>query len=152
MPKLWLMGGGAFVVVLVIFSIVIAFTGRTDPLPDGSPERTVQLFLVAAEDEEFAIAYDLFAKKLKDECSLEKFAQAHPDGTGDLRDSRVRYVGSKILNGSRLVDAKVTQLSNSGPFGASEYSENHRYILVREEGEWRISRYTWPQHPCNVSE
>ena len=151
MPKLWLMCGGAFVAVLVILSIVIAFTGRTDPLTDGSPERAVQLFLVAAEDEEFEVAYDLFARKLKDECSLEKFAQGHLGGIEDLRDSRVTYVGSKTLNGSRLVDARVTQLSNSGPFGVSEYSENHRYMLVLEEGEWRISHYTWPDHPCNVS-
>ena len=150
MPKLWLIGGGAFVAALLVVSLIIAFTSKAKPLPEGSPERAVQLFLMAAEDEDFVAAYDLFAEELKGECSLERFAQGYPGGVDRLRDSRVTYVDSRALNGSRWVDARVTQVSSSGPFGTSEYSQEHRYMLVQEEGEWRISHYTWPRFGCAV--
>ncbi len=58
MAKGWLIGGGAFLVVLLVGSIIVALLEREEPLPAGTPEAAVQQFLKAVETEDLSIAFD----------------------------------------------------------------------------------------------
>ena len=151
MPKIWLIGGAAFLVVLLAASVVVALTEREEPLPEGTPERAVQLFLVAAEEEDLKTAYALLSEELKEKCSVEGFASKR-FGSRDLKGSRVTLEETKVLNGSVVVIARVTRIQGSGPFGTSESSHEERFTLSRDEGEWRFTYFSWPYYGCGEPE
>ena len=47
MPKYWMIGSGVALGVLLIAAIVVALLRDAVVLPEGSPERAVQLYLEA---------------------------------------------------------------------------------------------------------
>jgi hypothetical protein len=148
MSRLWLIGGAAFVGVLLVASIVIAVARQPSPLAEGTPERTVQLFLKALRDEDFKSAYGLLSTDRRTECTVEEFAFRGLDGRQELRDSRVTLKDTKPLNGSTIVASRVTRVQSRGPFGTSEYTHEQSFTLVREDGRWSVDQYTWPYFGC----
>ena len=149
MSKIWLIGGGAFVVVLLVAAVAVALTQREEPLTEGTPERTVQQYLTAIQDDDFRVAHDLLSEKLRAECSIEEFAsEAYGYRKTELSSSRVTLEDTKHLDGTAVVIARVTQVRGNGPFGTSEYSQRHPYSLTQEEGDWRFSDYPWPHYGC----
>ena len=151
MPRMWLIGGAALVAVLLVASIVVALVEQEEALPEGTPERTLQRFLLAVEDEDFRAAYDLLSAQLKQICAFEEFAGTAYGGKAELRNSRVTLEDTRYLDGTALVIARVTRISSSGPFGTSEWSHDEHYRLILEEGEWRFTEYPWPHYGCTVS-
>ena len=149
MSRLWLIGGAAFVGVLLVASIVIAVARQPSPLAEGTPERTVQLFLKALRDEDFKSAYGLLTADRRTECTVEEFAFRGLDGRQELRDSRVTLKDTKPLNGSTIVASRVTRVQSRGPFGTSEYTRQHSYTLAKENGVWQFSEVPkWPYLEC----
>ena len=68
MSKVWLIGGGAFFVILLVVSIIVALLDLEEPLTPGTPEATVQQFLKAAEAEDLSTAFDSLSSKLQEDC------------------------------------------------------------------------------------
>ena len=148
MSKRWLIGGAAFLAVLLIASLVVALTESEDTLSGDTAEGAVQRYLMAVQDEDFLAAHGLLSKELREECTIEAFAGgAFRDGKG-LAESRVTLEDKKDLNGSALVVARVTQIRGSSPFGTSESSFEQRFTLAQEDGEWRLTQYPWPYLGC----
>ena len=148
MQRAWLIGGGVFLAVLLVASIVVGLTQRTTDLPEGTPERAVQLFLRAIEEEDFKSAYSVLSEETQRECNIEHFVGAGFRPERLMKDSRVTLKNTRLLNGTAVVEARVTQIGSNEPFGASEWSHEERFTLKQESGEWRLSEYFWPRIGC----
>lgn len=147
MPKYWLIGGGAFVGLLLIASVVVALVQGEDTLPDGTPERAVQLYIKAVRDDDFEAVRNMLSGELRKECPVETMAARSFGGGKAARDSRVILKDSRTFDGTAVVTAEVTRIRGSGPFGTSESSHEQWYTLIQEDGQWRISQNPWP-HYC----
>ena len=151
MPKLWLIGGAGFLAALLVASIVVALTQRPEALPEGTPESAVQLYVTALEDGDFKKAHGLLSAERRAECSVEAiaFGDSWDFGrAGRFADSRVILVDTNLLNGSAVVTARITTIQRNGLFGTSDDSREERYMLLKEDGEWRLDRIAWPYFGC----
>ncbi|MCH8062313.1 MAG: hypothetical protein IH861_07415 [Chloroflexi bacterium] len=148
MAKGWLIGGGAFLVILLVVSIIVALLEREEPLTAGTPEAAVQQFLKAAESEDLPIAFDSLSAALKVECSLEEFGGRSYPTRNQLGDSRVTLEKSQVIDDIAFVTVRISQFRGSGPFGTSESTFEQRYSLLREEGDWKFAEYPWPFFSC----
>ena len=146
MPKYWLIGGGAFVGVLLVVSVVVALMQEDVALKEGTPERTVQLYLRAVQDEDFRAAHGFLSAELKEECPPEDLAARNFSRARDLSDSRVTLEDTRHFTTTTVVVARVTRVRGSGPFGTSESSHEQPYTLRLEDDEWRITQNPWPYH------
>ena len=58
----------AFILTLIVVSIYIAMTRQSEPLKEGSPERTVQIYIDNILKDEPLKAYELISEDIKDNC------------------------------------------------------------------------------------
>ena len=152
MPKAWLIGGAVILVALLVVSVIVALLDREDTQPEGTPQRAVQLFLEAVQQEEFELAYSFLSEELKEECTVEKFVGGNFPKRDRLRDDRVTLESTATVKETVFVTVRVTQFRGSGPFGASESSFEQRFALRQEEGQWRFTEYPWPFFRCGPFE
>ena len=149
MAKWWLIGGGAFVGVLLITSIGLALMrSEAEFLPD-SPEATVQTYLRALQDRDFATAHALFSAKLRADCSVDDFVAGSVYYKREIADQRVVLEDTTDLNGTVAVTTRINRVSDSGPFGVSESSSSQVFTLREEDGVWRFTRQPWPFFGCD---
>ena len=148
MAKGWLIGGGAFLVILLVVSIVVALVQREKPLTAGTPEAAVQRFLQATESEDFSIAFDSLSADLREQCSLEEFGGRNYPTRNQLGDARVTLEKSQVIDDTAFVTVRISQYHGNGPFGTSESTFEQRYSLLREQGEWKFAEYPWPVFNC----
>jgi hypothetical protein len=147
MPKYWMIGSGVALGVLLIAAIAVALMRDAVVLPEGSPERAVQLYLQAISEEDFEAAQATLSSELKERCSLEAL-YARSYARENLDNSRVAHNTTNLVDDKAIVVFEVTQVSQGGPFDLNEWSHDEHYTLVREEGEWRISASPWPYQGC----
>ena len=147
MPKYWMIGSGAALGVLLIAAIAIALIRDAVVLPEGSPERAVQLYLEAISEEDFEASREMLSADLKERCTLEAMV-SRSFGRQSLDDSRVTHDTTNYVGDKAIVVFEVTRTSNGGPFGIDEHSRDEHYTLVREDGEWRLSASPWPYQSC----
>ena len=148
MSKGWLIGGALFLLALLIASVVVAILEKEEPLPEGTPEATVQHFVEAVEDDDLQAVYDALSTDLQEECPIEEFFGGAPPGELRLRGDRIILEGTRTLDSSAFVTVRITEFHGSGPFGASESSFEQRFSLRKEEGRWRFADYPWPFFRC----
>ncbi len=149
MAKWWLIGGGAVVGVLLLASIVLALTRSEAEFPADSPEATVQTYLRSLQDDDFATAHDLFAADLRSECSLDDFIGGSIYYKREIANQRVVLESTANLNDTVAVTTRISQVSDSGPFGVSEFSSTQVFTLQQEDGQWRFTRQPWPFFGCD---
>ena len=149
MSKAWLIGGGVFLGVLFVASVIVALLESEEPLPEGTPEAAVQSFLTATEDENLELAYSFLSKGLQEDCAVEKFVGGDVRAVDRLRDDRVTLESTATVKDTVFVTVRVTRFHGSGPFGASESSFEQRFALRQEgDGQWRFTEYPWPFFRC----
>lgn len=149
MARWWLIGGGAFVGVLLVVSIVLALMRSEAEFPAGSPEAAVQTYLRALQDDDFTTAHSLFSTDLRAECSLDDFVGGSVYYKREIANQRVVLESTADLNDSVVVTTRVSQVSDSGPFGVSEYSSSQVFTLRQEDGGWRFTKQPWPFFGCD---
>ena len=152
MTKAWLVGGIALLGALLVTSVIVALLEREEPLPEGTPEATVQRFLKAVEAEEFKLAHTLFGDDLKEHCRVETLFSGTPREESRLEDNRITLERTMIVDGIAVVTVRVTEFLGGGFFGSSESSFERRFTLRQEEGQWRFSEYPWPFSQCRSFE
>ncbi|MEX2599185.1 MAG: hypothetical protein WD533_05960 [Dehalococcoidia bacterium] len=151
MPKTssgrWLAGIVAAVVLLAVVSIGVTLIagGDVEELPEGTPERAVQDYLMAAQDRDYIIAYDLLAPEVQEQCSLGDYTRSiSPD---DRSSIRVRLDSVQAINGASEVTVRVTTIHTGDPI-PNEFTNTHRYLLEETDGEWLLTSAPWPYNWC----
>ena len=142
----------AVVSLLAIAALVVGLVaaGKEKVLPEDSPERVVQSFLLAVQDGDYKKAYDYLGSNLKARCAYDRFLEQRPGG--QIEEMQATLAGTKTFDGQVEVKIVVTRFRTSGPFlapfdsPASSYTET--YILVQEDGQWRFARMPWPLYWC----
>ena len=148
MSKYWMIGSGVALGALLIVAIVIALIRDAVILAEGSPERTVQLYLEAVSDNDFAVVREMFSSELKGQCTLD-YMVSRSFERQSLKDSRVVHDTTNFVDDRAIVVFEVTQISRNGPFGIGEgWSRDEHYTLIKEKGEWRLSANPWPYQSC----
>jgi hypothetical protein len=147
MAKGWLIGGAAFLGVLLIAAIIVVLTSKPQPLTPGTPEAAVQEFLLALTEEDFPTAHAYLSDELKEACPLESFGGSdYP--RYNIENNRIALGESTITDDIAFVSIDVTYVSNDWPFGSSEYTNTERYSLKRIDGEWQFVSSPWPYYGC----
>ena len=135
----------AVAAVSVVFTIA-AGTGRGDPLPEGSPERVVQLYILAIEDGDAEAAYALLHESVTEGCALSEF-QREVRYDSD-RDYRVTLDTVEILPDGANVFVETVNISAPSPFEVSTNKSSAAFFLQQSSGEWRIVRTPYPFQGC----
>jgi len=149
MSKAWLIGGGVFLGVLLVASVIVALLESEETLPEGTPEAAVQSFLTATEDENLELAYSFLSTDLQEDCAVEKFAAGDVRVTSGLRDARVTLEKRATVKDTVFVTVRVTHFRGSGPFDSQESAFEQRFALRRDGGgQWRFTEYPWPFSRC----
>ncbi len=151
MARVWLFAGAAFVGVLVIAAIVLTLLQREQSFEAGTPERAVQDFLKAYDAEDFGRVYDMWSEELRQDCGRDEYVHQAVGSGGRLADSRVRITDTEYVGDDRqraVVLTRETHVSGDGPFSTSEWSNEQRYSLVSELGEWKFTEAPWPSSGC----
>jgi hypothetical protein len=147
MPKMWLIGAGVALAALLIASVAIAVVRKPEPLPEGTPKRTVQLYLEAVADDDLEAADNLLSAELRLRCPVENMA-SRPYGRQQLDDSRVTLKETTFVGDKAFVTVRVSTIRGNGPFGTSARIHEQRYTLVEEAGAWRFVNEPWPYQGC----
>lgn len=128
----WYLGAVAAIVAIAI-AVVLTGTAPT-AYPVGSPEATVQAYLEAVIDDDFAAAQALVTESGKEEC----------DGFigSDNGLQRARISDANTSGDIALVEVTLSWSGGADAF-ASEYSENSRFELTMTETGWMVDRLPW---------
>ena len=141
----WLAGITAVVGALVVVSLVVALaTGSGEPplLAEDTPEGTVQRYIRAIQDADYAGAHALLTEDARERCPIENLRQQKRFVTED--DVRVRLGATRPAGDDVEVTLHVTRFSASPPFGVSESTSESRYLLTETADGWRIVGAPWP--------
>jgi hypothetical protein len=136
-------------VVLAIVAVIVtlvAGAGDPEPLPEGSPEKAVQDFILAVDDGDFEAAYAMLHPDLQDTCPVSDFRRY----IGEGRDSgfRVSLKSVDYIREEAHVTVAVTTFSGSPPFDFSEYTSDSLFVAVQVDGTWLIREAPWPFSGC----
>ena len=109
---------GAIVIAAIVLVVVV---GDRPPaaFPPGSSEATVQGYLTAWEDEDYAAAYAFFSAEAKARVPLEAFEQAAEEQeTYSIGDTRRVFIDRVEDRGERAdVHLTIEHSYPGGPFG-----------------------------------
>ncbi|MGE0133703.1 MAG: hypothetical protein AB7L91_06585 [Dehalococcoidia bacterium] len=122
-------------------AVVAAQRGGEDELPDGTPGRTVQLYLRAVEDQDAAEAFSYLSPEVTDRCST--MPREVISRRGDIA-IRATLEETKIDGDAATVRVELTERYDSSPFGSSDPKQTIVFDLERIEGEWLFSQPPWP--------
>lgn len=145
----WLAGITVSVLVLAIVAVVVTLTagsGDADPLPEGSPEATVQDFIIAVDRGELDQAYAMLHPDVQAGCppsDFRQFVRGGEDSGFRVALNAVDRIGDQVH-----VVVDVTTFSGRPPFDFSEYTNTARFVLEGSEDSWTIVEAPWPFSGC----
>ncbi len=155
MSSRWLAGAALVILVILVVSVLVALLNSSreaNLLPEGTPEGTVQRFLLAIEEDDTRNAYEYLSPALQERCEFQHFRDSarridrRVGGTAE--DLRVTLEGTKSVNGAMEVQVRITQFRVSAPFDVNEYSHTQRFALEQLDGTWRFVEPPWPMNRC----
>ena len=151
----WLAGMAIAVAALIVVSIVVVLIdrrGEAEMFPEGTPEGTVQRYLLAVDAREDREAYGYLSAELAERCDFDLFQESARDFQGDGgrgdRDLRVSLIGAEAADETMEVSVRVTRYRADPPFGGDERSSRRRFVLEETNGDWRFTQPPWPLGWC----
>ena len=162
----WLAGAAVVVALLVVSRLVVAVLNRDrepDLLPDGTPGRTVQDYLLVVQDEGIRAATPLLSEETRERCDWDNPSKGTfyaPMGYFPSDSFSIRLLGEEEDGNEATVTVEVTEVDTPGDipfFGGSVSEYETTYTLTREQGEWRLHYPGWcpprgtPTPPASVS-
>ena len=148
MARAWLIGGFGGIAGLLVIATVVALTRSEPEFDPGTPERAVQEFFAAIEEEDFVLAHSYYSEEIAAGCAPESLAASSSWSSRQLAESRVVFEDTIYLDSAAVVVTRITRLSGNGLFGASGSVYQERFSLVNEEGGWKLSAEPWPRFGC----
>ena len=137
------MGFGIFIVVVVAVAVTIVLIGGNQQvklLPEDSPEGTVQRFLMAVKDQDFAKAYGYLypqSDQLKGNTydSWIRSAQSYRDSS----TWKASIVKSTVRENDATVEVAVDVFRTEGPLANPVNTNRITFLLQKEKGKWMIN-------------
>jgi hypothetical protein len=148
----WLVATAATVAVLIaLAALVVALRPRQTVFAPDTPEGTVQAYVAAVIDGDLALARSQFGADLEARCPASTFGTRVREELwwGDTQgrdDWHVRLLETATLSDGRVrVRVRVERTIASPPFDVSSMTSEHAFVLVLEDGAWRIDAFDWPR-------
>jgi hypothetical protein len=142
----WLLIFGAAIGFLIIVAIVLVFTmakpENTSLLPEDTPEGTVQRYLLAIEDKDYAIAYSYLSFPSDNKISYEKWKESF-SWYREKNETKVTLGKSEVTGNEANVDVTVDVFRPSGPFDNPVYTHHTTFSLKKEGASWKITSPTY---------
>jgi hypothetical protein len=137
----WVLSG-----VLVTILIVGAVAGALrspDVLDPDRPEGVVQAYLQAMLDNDHHRAHGLLSEETAERCTVSELRQAWiPESiTASLDEVRVRGEEAEVR-------VRLRTVAGPEPFGDGGFTTVETFVLIREEGRWRLTEAPWPAFDC----
>jgi hypothetical protein len=140
---------GIGVLILLALGLFFMRQDKRDYVADTSPDGVVHNYVLAVLNKDYQKAYDYLAD-LEHKPTYEEFRQSFFNGMVNPGDVGVN-VGSVEINKDEAVVSLSVYYSNSDPF-SSRYASEDRSLLVKQNGEWKLSSmpsnfwdYNWYQ-------
>lgn len=139
--------------VLVLLALGLFFTrkDKAEYIAETTPEGVVHNYVLAVLDKNYEKAYGYLAD-LENKPTYEEFRQSFFNGMVNAENTGMD-VGRAEINGDEATVTVTIFYSNSDPF-SSGYQNEDRALLVRQNGDWKISSmpynywdYNWYQKP-----
>jgi hypothetical protein len=132
----------AIALLLVVAVVVVLSEPPAEYMPEGEPEATAHNYLLALFQGEFDRAYGYLSPDLPGYPeTLDEFIheiRRNPYRFGLDRD--VSFVVEEVYESGSMtyVTIEETLFSSSDVLSPSYYSRSFEFVLVSEQGEWRI--------------
>jgi len=147
----WLVATAVTVAALIaLAALVVALRPQEAVFAPDTPEGTVQGYVAAVIDGDLALARSHFAAELADRCPASVFGTRVREALwwGETRgrdDWHVRHLETATLSDGRVrVRIRIERTIASPPFDVSSMTSEHAFLLVLEDGAWRIDAFDWP--------
>jgi hypothetical protein len=148
----WLVATAVTVAVLIALSVlIVALRPAQTAFDPDTPEGTVQAYVAAVIDGDLALARSHFAADLAARCPASVFGTRTREalwwGEAERRDDwHVRLLETATLSDGQVrVRVRVERTVASPPFDVGSMTSEHAFVLVLEDGAWRIAAYDWPR-------
>lgn len=144
------MGTAVVVVALIVLSVVVTLTrngGQAPRYDAATPQGTVERYLRAIFDLDYAAAYAYLSPALRATCSEQSFREGSRWFDQNADSQRARIAGTREVTGETLVDVRVTRSFGAAPFGGEDTS-TQVYHLRQIDGAWRLVQHGWPAFGC----
>ena len=140
-----IVGAGLF--ILIVSSLVLALTTEVATLEEGTPERSVQLFLEHLKNDRFSEAHSFLTLDKQKTCNAVHFLRQFSDyGDSQLQDSNISLnKPNQEIAQATIVNLEISRIEPS-PFGSSENSYQESFTLILEDNIWKISEFNFPMH------
>jgi len=144
------MNKSSILVCIVIGSILVAsiialnIGNKPSKMPQGSPARTVQIFLEHVSGGNYDSAYNSLSIELKKTCSSTDFAADSYNEKARYSRSTFKHLTTQLADLESVVLVEVIEWEPAFPIGTSENSYQEKFNLVKENGNWKISQLQFP--------
>lgn len=141
---LWAFGG--LLLVALAVGAVAGAARRPAALEPGSPEAVVQSYLAAVLDSDYGTAARYLSDETAERCPASMFREVWvPDDlVADLDEVRLGDARAEVR-------VQVRSTADPLPFEAINTSIE-TFVLIDEEGAWRITDDPWPLFSCTRPE
>ncbi|CAN5819679.1 hypothetical protein BH24ACT8_BH24ACT8_19340 [soil metagenome] len=130
------------VIILVAVAAAVYSANRpTSEFDAGTPEGTAQAYLQAVLDRDYDGAAELIEP---DSGCLAEDLQRDPRSDS----ARIVLLDSSVDGDRARVVVEVVDVSGSGPFDTSEYTQEQTLNLVRSGQGWLLTDTPWPLYSC----
>jgi hypothetical protein len=127
------------VVMLAVVGILLAEVRRNTTYPEGSPQRAVQSYLEEIGKDAKVTAFSYVAKE-------SPCTQQDMDASFGASIKRT-YVQFAHMEEDRGTIGMRLELGYRGVFD-SRVTLDRTFSLVRENGEWKLTKRIWPMETC----
>lgn len=130
--------------ILVASVITLNIGNKPSKMPEGSPARTVQIFLEHVSSENYDSAYNSLSIELKKTCGFTDFAADSFNEKARYSRSTFKHLTTHLDNLESVVLVEVIEVEPAFPIGTSENSYQEKFNLVKENMNWKISQLQFP--------
>jgi len=139
----FLLGFGILIIVVVAVAVTLALIGGNEPvklLPQDSPEGTVQRFLMAVKEQDYAKAYTFLSPQ-------SEYLKTSPydDWVRSMQSMRgnsswkASIVNSTVRENDATVEVAVDVFRPDGPLANPVNTNRVTFVLQKENGKWMIN-------------
>jgi hypothetical protein len=136
-PLIALLAAVGLVVVIALVAVLVR-GGNPVAFAENTPEGVVQRYSQAVIDGDQQTALTYVVPEVASSC----------EHTGTSEDVRVTLLKTQEHDTGATVEVRIASLSNGGWFGASEYSNDDSFQLVKPGDTWLIQSAPWQLAVC----